>query len=155
MNHLIKPFIAFIVISLTTLLSANSHAESRISTAFFSDVAVSGYDTVAYFTEHKAVKGDSDFSAEYQDATWHFSSQQNLELFQANPAQYAPQFGGYCAWAVSRGYTAESDPLAWKIIDTKLYLNFDFEVQAMWLKEAKQRIIKANKNWPEVLKKSS
>jgi len=152
MGYINLPRIAFLAVCFFSLFSANSFAESRISTAFFSDVAVSGYDAVAYFTDNKAIKGDSDFSAEYQDATWYFSSQKNRDLFNADPAQYAPQFGGYCAWAVSRGYLAESDPLAWKIIDNKLYLNYDFEVQKMWLKEAKSRINKANKNWPAVLK---
>ncbi len=152
MSYFKKQLFAFLASCFFVLFSVNSHAESKISTSYFSSVAVSGYDTVAYFSEQKATKGDSDFSVKYQDATWHFSSKKNADLFSANPKKYAPQFGGYCAWAISQNHIAKSDPLAWKIIDNKLYLNYDFEVQAMWLKDPKKRIEMANKNWPSILK---
>lgn len=143
--------IKLIVTCFFCLLSTQSYAESKIYTPFLSSVALSHYDAVAYFTEHKAVKGNSDYSLEYQDATWHFSSQNNLDLFRADPSQYAPQYGGYCAWAISRNHLAKSDPLAWKIIDNKLYLNYDLDVQKMWLKDTKNLIIKGDQHWPSIL----
>jgi len=143
--------ITLLFASFIALFTATSQAKSPIYTSYFSDTAVSGYDTVAYFTQSKPVKGSSKFSTDYQGATWHFSSKVNLDLFIQSPAQYVPQYGGYCAWAVAKNDVASSDPLAWTIIDNKLYLNYDFDVQAKWLKEPKSLIIKANKNWPKVL----
>ena len=82
---------------------------------------------------------------------WHFASAENRDRFAASPERYAPQYGGYCAWAVSQGYTASGDPLQWKIVDDKLYLNYDSEVQKKWLKDIPGLITKANQNWPAVL----
>ncbi|WP_252023669.1 YHS domain-containing (seleno)protein [Vibrio sp. SCSIO 43136] len=113
--------------------------------------AIKGYDPVAYFTVGKATKGDSDFVYEWQGADWKFSSQQNLEAFKANPDKYAPQYGGYCAWAVSKGYTAKIDPQAWHIHDGKLYLNYSKSVQADWLEDIPGNIAKGDRNWPALL----
>jgi len=146
-----KRTITLFLVGFIALFSATSQAKSPIYTSFFSNVAVSGYDSVAYFTQGKAVKGNSKFSTDYQGATWHFSSEQNLALFTQAPAQYAPQYGGYCAWAVAKNDVASSDPLAWRIIDNKLYLNYNLSIQAKWLKDPKNLIIKANKHWPNVL----
>ena len=77
----------------------NVYALDPIYTGIFSDKAIKGYDTVAYFTEGKPIKGKEQFSIEYMKATWLFSSQQNLDLFTGNPQKYAPQYGGYCAYA--------------------------------------------------------
>ncbi|MBS29434.1 MAG: YHS domain protein [Alphaproteobacteria bacterium] len=92
--------------------------------------AIRGYDPVAYFTEEKAVKGKSEHSFTFQGAIWQFSSAANQELFAANPEKYAPQYGGYCAWAVVNNYTASIDPDAWSICDGKLYLNYSKLVRA-------------------------
>jgi hypothetical protein len=81
-------------------------------------------------------------------ARWQFSSPESRELFKANPAQYAPQFGGYCAWAVSQGYTANTDPEAWKIVDGKLYLNYSKSVQKKWEQDIPKYIENGNRNWP-------
>ena len=124
-----------------------------ISVGIFNRNAVSGYDPVAYFTEGKPVKGSKQFVAQYQGTSWQFSSAANRDAFLKNPSAYAPQFGGYCAWAVSKGYTAPSDPEAWKIVDGKLYLNYDKDVQEKWQKDIPGNIAKANKNWPAVLAK--
>jgi len=122
-----------------------------VYTGTFSSTAVSGYDAVAYFTEHKPVKGTSSISTEYKGAKWQFSSVENRDKFVANPEHYAPQYGGYCAWAVSQGYTASGDPLAWKIVDNKLYLNYDFDVQKKWEASIPEFIRKADANWPKVI----
>ena len=76
----------------------------------------------------------------------------NLALFEHNPEKYAPQYGGYCAWAVAQGHTASGDPQVWEIINDKLYLNYDVEVQGKWLKDTAGFIIEADKKWPALLK---
>jgi hypothetical protein len=128
-------------------------ADKPVYTGFFSRLAVSGYDTVAYFTEHKALKGDSRFVAEVAGAQWQFVSAANRDAFIADPKRYAPQYGGYCAWAVAQGDTASSDPTLWKIVDDKLYLNYDAAVQKKWEGDIAGNILKADRNWPSVLGK--
>ena len=114
--------------------------------------AISGYDAVAYFTEKKPVKGNDRYSVEWSGATWYFASAQNRSRFKVDPAKFAPQYGGYCAWAVANGYTASTDPNAWRIVDGKLYLNYSVGVQEKWSRDVPGNIAKANKNWPGVLK---
>jgi YHS domain-containing protein len=127
--------------------------EPPIYTALFSKLAVSGYDPVAYFTEGKPVKGDAKFTLTHLGTEWRFSSAENREKFSASPDRYAPQYGGYCAWAVSEGGTASADPLRWKIVGDKLYLNYDADVQKKWEMSIPELIKKADKNWPSVLSK--
>ncbi len=122
-----------------------------VYTGTFSSTAVGGYDPVAYFTENKPVKGNSNISTDYKGAKWYFSSTANRDKFVASPAQYEPQYGGYCAWAVSQGNTASGDPLYWKIVNNKLYLNYDADVQKKWETNIPDFIQKANANWPKVL----
>lgn len=128
-------------------------ASPEIYTGRFSDLAVSGYDPVAYFAEGAAVKGSKEFSYNYEGASWRFSSAENLAKFKADPAAYAPQYGGYCAWAVSQGYTAPGNPQNWAVRDGKLYLNYNDKVQSDWLKDPDGFIAKADQNWPAVLSK--
>lgn len=115
--------------------------------------AIRGYDPVAYFTAGRPAKGDKRFALEHQGATWRFSSAENRDRFAAEPAKYAPQYGGYCAWAVSQGYTASVDPDAWRIVDGKLYLNYSTGVQKRWSEDIAGNIAKADANWPAVLSK--
>jgi YHS domain-containing protein len=128
----------------TTLFAQKS------ATFIQSGKAIRGYDPVAYFTESKAVKGDDKLVYKWNNADWHFSSQKNLDLFKANPEKYAPQYGGYCAYGLSNGYKAPTDADALTIENGKLYLNYNLDVREEWNKEKKQRIEKADKNWPEV-----
>ncbi|MGF1538642.1 MAG: YHS domain-containing (seleno)protein [Elainellaceae cyanobacterium] len=114
-------------------------------------IAIKGADPVAYFTQGQYVSGSSAHEYVWQGTTWQFSSAENRDLFAANPEQYAPEYGGYCAWAVSQGYTAPIDPTAWSIVDGKLYLNFNSEVQARWERDIPGFISQANQNWPGVL----
>lgn len=109
--------------------------------------ALNGYDAVAYFTLNNAVKGDPKFEYVWNGAKWYFSSEENMKRFQADPASFAPQFGGYCSYAVSEGYTADGDPEAWKVVDGKLYLNYNKEVKEKWEKDQQQRIEKGRTNW--------
>jgi YHS domain-containing protein len=126
-------------------------AEAPVYTGFLSSLAVNGHDPVAYFTEGKPVEGSSAFESEYKGATWRFASAANKAAFDAEPAKYAPQYGGYCAWAVSQGYTAKGDPATWRIVDGKLYLNYNAEVQRTWEKDIPGNIGKADGNWPKVI----
>ncbi len=127
-------------------------AQDKIYTGFLSSLAVDGHDPVAYFTLKTPTKGSSNFTLKHQGATWRFASLENLEKFRANPAAYAPKYGGYCAWAVSQGYTAKGDPKFWRIVDGKLYLNYNAEIQTRWEKDIPGFIRKAEKNWPRVIK---
>ena len=114
--------------------------------------ALSGFDPVAYFTVENAVEGDPRYEFAWNGAKWLFSSQENLEKFRSNPDMYAPQFGGYCAYAVSEGHTANGDPHAWKVADGKLYLNYSPDVKKIWEKDQDARIVKGKTNWAELNK---
>lgn len=109
--------------------------------------AIRGYDTVAYFTEDKAVKGSPEFTVDYNGATWHFSSEQNQELFKAQPEKYAPQYGGYCAYAMANNFVVSTDPNAYTVYKDKLYLNYSIGVRKTWLKNIDAHIESADKNW--------
>ena len=128
------------------IVSNVASAITPVNQSKFGRLAIKGYDPVSYFTEAEATKGEKAFEYEHQGAVWRFSSQEHLDQFKANPEAYAPQFGGYCAWAVSQGYTANIDPRAWKIVDEKLYLNYNQSVQAKWEKDAEALIKKGDKN---------
>lgn len=135
-------------------LLASHHAQagkSAVFTGIVKGVAVGGYDPVAYFTMGKATQGSAQITTEKDGVVWRFSSDENRAAFLADPAKYAPQYGGYCAWAVSQGYTAKGDPQAWKIVDGKLYLNYNRDVQKTWSKNVATNIAKADANWPKVL----
>ena len=113
--------------------------------------AIRGFDPVAYFSDGKPLRGKTEFTHQWNGATWSFSSADNLSAFKEDPEKYAPQFGGYCAWAVSQGYTASIDPQAWKIVDDKLYLNYSKGVQKRWEGDIPGNIAQANTNWPKIL----
>ena len=114
-------------------------------------VAIKGTDTVAYFTEGKAVKGKRNYSYQWGNTTWWFKNEANRDLFAQNPEKYAPQFGGFCAWAVSQNYTAPIDPQAWSIVDGKLYLNYNKRVRKTWSEDISGNIADGNRNWPNLL----
>jgi hypothetical protein len=114
--------------------------------------AVRGTDVVAYFIEGKAVAGSPQFSHRWNGADWHFASAANRDAFAADPAKYAPQYGGFCAWAVSQNYTAPIDPEAWRIVNGKLYLNYSRLVQLRWQLDTDGNIAKADGNWPGLAK---
>ncbi len=119
--------------------------------AGWTGVAVDGTDVVAYFKENKPVAGNRSITHDWNGATWRFSSEANRDAFAADPVAYAPQYGGYCAYAVSEGYTASTTPEAWRIVDGKLYLNYSKDVQGLWAQDIPGRIARADGNWPKVL----
>ncbi|MBL4615014.1 MAG: YHS domain protein [Magnetovibrio sp.] len=140
------------VVGMAIVMASPSHAaKDKIYTGIFSNVALSGYDPVAYFPQGRAMKGQDQFSFAWNGATWRFVSTENRTDFQASPEKFAPQYGGYCAWAVSQGSTASTDPEAWHIRDGKLYLNYSKNVQSQWKQDIPGNITKGDANWPGVL----
>ena len=131
--------------------AGNAVAIDAIYTSWYDDIAVKGFDTVAYFTENAAVEGKKAHSLEWNGATWRFSSAANKTLFEADPEKYAPQYGGYCAWAVSQNQTASIEPEQFTIVDGKLYLNYNQEVKEKWLVDTSANINVGDKNWPGLL----
>ena len=131
------------------LLTATAFAQQ--SPVFAPDnQAIRGFDPVAYFSENKPVKGKSDLTYTWQDVAWSFATQANLDAFKANPGKYAPQYGGYCAYGLSEGHKAPTDPDAFTIVDDKLYLNYNPKVKTMWSKDRDARIKTADTNWPKL-----
>ncbi len=125
--------------------------EPRVFVASATQYAVSGYDPVAYFTVGAPTRGSDQFVATYQGARYRFASAANRDAFLADAARYAPQYGGYCAWAVSQGYVARGRPENWRIVDGRLYLNFDDGVQRRWERDIPGNISRGNANWPTAL----
>jgi len=109
--------------------------------------AIRGYDAVAYFTEERPVKGLTEFSYNHHNATWYFASQKNKELFENNPEKYLPQYGGYCAYGMANGFVVSSDPNAFTLVNSKLYLNYSLSVRNTWLKDIPGHIRQADENW--------
>jgi YHS domain-containing protein len=145
-----------LVLSVCVSLAVTDPSLARgpdIYTGPLSATAVGGYDPVAYFSQGRPLAGKRAITLTWKGVTWRFATEANRDLFKQNPEAYAPQYGGYCAWAVSRGYTAKGDPRYWKIVDGKLYLNYDAGVQKDWEKDIPGNIGKADRNWPKVLDK--
>jgi YHS domain-containing protein len=113
--------------------------------------AIRGYDAVEYFISGKALKGAKEFTVEYKGVSWYFVSMENRTRFVESPEKYAPQFGGYCAYAVSQNYTYETDPLAFTIVNDKLYLNYNEKTMLLWRAKNEEYIKAADSNWPAVL----
>lgn len=134
-------------------LLAQRSGRPPVFTEFKSKLALDGFDAVAYFKTGEPSKGSARHAVMWNGATWHFTSAENKAAFEANPEAYAPQYGGYCAWAVSEGYTAKGDPRIWRIVDGRLYLNYNASVQRSWEKDIPRRIASGDRNWPAVLAK--
>lgn len=113
-------------------------------------VAVRGTDVVAYIAEGRPVAGRAEFTHAWRGADWRFASAANRDRFAAGPHRYAPAYGGFCAYAVSEGYTAPIDPAAWRIVDGRLFLNYDRSVQRRWERDIPGRIARADANWPRL-----
>lgn len=133
------------------LLGSRTVAAAKPAVYADDGIAIDGSDPVAYFTEGRPVAGKADLTHDWMGVSWRFSSEENRAAFAANPEGYAPQYGGYCAYAVSEGYTASTVPEAWKIVDGKLYLNYSRRIQRRWERDIPGRIAAADANWPSVL----
>lgn len=144
------------VTNLATVLALVASAASALAGDFYEKegAAIRGYDPVAYFTDKKPVKGSPAYKAEYGKSVFHFVSQSNRDTFAANPAKYAPQYGGFCAFGTAGGYKAAIDPAAFTIVNDKLYLNYNKDVQRQWSADIPGFVAKADKNWPVVQKQT-
>ncbi len=147
-----KYILATALLAFFAFAAPASYAAEPIYTGTFSNSAVGGYDIVSYFTAGKPVKGDKKIKTEYKGADWYFSSQENLDLFKANPEKYEPQYGGYCAWAAAHDTLAKGDPEQWHIIDGKLYLNYNKKINDQWFPRSQELIPVADKAFPKLLK---
>jgi YHS domain-containing protein len=111
------------------------------------NLAIKGYDTVAYFKDGKALKGNESFTFQWHGMTWYFLSKENRDLFASSPEKYAPQYDGYCAWAMTEARKAQTDPEVWKIVNGKLYLNCSKAAYEKWSRDIPGNIKKADSNW--------
>lgn len=112
-------------------------------------VAANGYDVVAYFTESNPVKGKVQYTSHYNNVQWFFSSDKHRMMFEQDQQQYVPQYGGYCAYGMSKGFVVDTDPNAFTILNNKLYLNYSLGVRETWLNDTAVYIERADKNWQE------
>ena len=133
------------------MVAAPAFADAPVYTSSFNNKAVGGYDTTTYFNAGGPVKGVDQFKTNWRGANWYFASQANLNKFKANPSKYAPQYGGYCAWAVGHGSLAKGDPTIYDIVDNKLYLNYNKSVQNSWSPRKAELITKANAEYPDLV----
>ncbi|MBX7172379.1 MAG: hypothetical protein K1X72_15540 [Pyrinomonadaceae bacterium] len=146
-----KKFSLFLIVAISILVAncAGSNSFKKVSTTA-ENIAIKGYDTVAYFADNGAVKGNPQYEFVWNGAKWLFSNKENLEKFQKNPEIYAPQFGGYCSYSMSQGKVAEGDPNEWKVVDGKLYLINNPEAKKKWEAGQQKLIEDGKKNWEDV-----
>lgn len=146
----------FVLLSTTIcqimLLSVNAYAGE-----FFerNNLAIDGYDPVAYFTEMKPVKGSPEFRSDFEGSTFQFVSAAHRDAFAADPPKFAPQYGGFCAYGTAKGQKATIDPAAFTVVRDKLYLNYSETVRSLWLSDIPGYVQKADANWPEVRKQTT
>ena len=118
-----------------------------------SGVGIKGYDPVAYFTYNQPIKGSAQFQSDSNGVTYHFASARSKAVFDANPGKYEPQFGGFCAWAVSQGYTAPIDPNAFQVVNGRLLLQYSLSVRKQFSQDTEGNLRKADANWPAIVEK--
>jgi YHS domain-containing protein len=116
-------------------------------------IGLKGYDPVAYFTSGQPTPGADQYTYRWKGVTYRFASAEDLQLFKANPEKYLPQYGGYCAYAMSLNRIADIDPSEWTIVDGKLYLNNGFFAQSLWSLNKSGNIASGDRNWPQYPKK--
>lgn len=137
-----------LVLGLVLLLAGGTRAFAQAVNVDAAGVAVSGYDPVAYFTDSAAVKGSTEFTTTYQGASYRFASAAHRDTFQADPAKYAPMYGGYCAYGVAKGNKVGIDPDAYRVYEGRLYLNYSSGIQKRWVKDIPGYIAEAERAWP-------
>jgi YHS domain-containing protein len=150
----IPPALGLAALLAVLLLAARpADATPPVNTLGSGEVAILGYDPVAYFTDGKAVKGQAAFEHRWNGAVWRFASAAHRDAFAKEPERYAPRYGGYCAYGVAQGYAVKIDPEAWSVVGDKLYLNYSQGVRKTWSKDVPGYIAQADSNWPKVLGK--
>ena len=143
----LRVIVVLLVFGFVGSIHASQHFERN-------GLAIDGYDPVAYFTEMKPVRGSSEFRANYQGTTFQFASATHRDTFTTNPQKFAPQYGGYCAYGMAKGYKAKIDPAAFTVVGDKLYLNYSEGIRSRWLSDVPGYIQQADRNWPEVQKET-
>lgn len=143
-----RPLLAMAAAAMIGSTGLSFAAGPEIYTGTLSSLAAGGYDVVAYFTEGRPVRGSAAHTHRWKGATWRFASAAAREAFAANPERYAPAYGGHCSWAASQGYRASGDPLQWRIVDGRLFLNYNASVHRTWLTDTAGFIRAADRNWP-------
>ena len=144
-NVLLTALLAVVFVSTTsakTLLNVDK-----------SGVGIKGYDPVAYFTDNQPIKGSAQFQSDSNGVTYHFASARSKAVFDANPGKYEPQFGGFCAWAVSQGYTAPIDPNAFQVVNGRVLLQYSLSVRKQFSQDTEGNLRKADANWPAIVEK--
>lgn len=154
-----RTFIALAIASgvIAVTAAANAGTDTNVSAGLTTKgpgLAAHGYDVVGYFTQNQPIIGNAGHSTVYKDATYRFASAENLRAFEADPAKYAPQYGGYCAYGVSVGAKFDGDPRLWKVVDGKLYFNLNEDIQNLWLKDVPGNIESGDDNWAEIAHKT-
>lgn len=154
MSSRLEHSLRYVVLTLALLVPATmaAGADGKSLVAAGADrVAIQGYDTVAYFTDGKAIKGSSAYEYSWDDAKWHFASAAHRDLFIADPDRYMPQFGGFCAGRMADALLVPANPETWAIVDGKLYMNAGGAADlAEWKSDAAENIKQANLHWPTV-----
>ena len=151
----VSAFVALFVLLASS--AALAVAETNVSSGLTlkgPGLAMHGYDVVAYFTDGQPTLGRATYSTVYNDATYRFASKEHLDAFERNPERYVPQYGGYCAFGVSVGAKFDGDPHLWRIVDGKLYLNLNEEIQRTWQKDIPGNVEKADRNWRKIASKA-
>ncbi len=146
-----RTLIALATLAPAFLMSVPAFAgKAEIFTGLVEGVGAGGYDSVSYFSG-TPVEGSKEFSTKWKGAEWRFASAANRDAFTASPEKYAPQYGGYCAFALSKGALAKGEPTAWTVNEGKLYLNYSEAVRENWRTDIPGNVAAANSNWPKVL----
>ena len=143
--------LAFIAVSAGSVAPLTSYAVKQTGGEYntmYAGLGAKGYDVVAYFSKGKPVLGSDKHEFVYGGVTWRFANAEHRQMFEANPEKYAPQYGGFCSWGAANGKLFDVDPAnGWTIVDGKLYLNFNADLNKTFTKEAAKFIPKADKNW--------
>lgn len=148
-----RSFLGFALALATLTISPHAAFAGAPEVFNTAGIAINGYDPVAYFKANKPVQGKPDLALKWMGVTWYFSSAANMATFEADPHGFAPQYGGYCAYAMSQGAIANTVPEAWTVNQGKLYLNFSTGVRGIWKKDISGHVKAANTYWPAILNK--
>ncbi len=141
-------------VAVSAVLIANALAAGVDVNATSTELALRGYDPVAYFTRGAPTPGNFQITAEHNGATYRFETEENKALFVSDPKAYAPAYGGYCAFGTAMGYKFDGDPELWRIVDNKLYLNLAPGIQKRWESDRANFIVAADTNWDTIAQKT-
>lgn len=142
-----------VTVAIVVIAATAAFADKNLINLDKQGIALQGHDPVAFFTEKKPVKGDPKFQSTYKGGQYYFASAENKAAFDADPSKYEPQFGGFCAYGVSRGYTVPIKIEAFQIVNDRLLMQYDFGAQKSFNKDPQANLRKADENWPKLVEK--